>query len=254
MKIIDIYKLLDKNFPFSLQVEWDNSGIQVGDPDSKVKGILITLDIDEKSIEKAVEIGFNTIISHHPLILKGMKSINKKDFTGALLYKAIENKINIISAHTNVDIAPKGLADKLCMLLEFETERPLTEEGFGRICKVEAVKIEDLIAKIQEALKINQIRVTKGKKSILNTIAVCPGSGGDLVKDVVLNGSIDAFITGDVKYHQAKTAEDRVWIIDIGHYGSEIIFVDLIEEVLKNTGLPLATFKNSNPLNLWRTE
>src|SRR5690606_40145332 len=84
-----------------LQESYDNSGVQLGNPDDQVNGALICIDVTEQVIDEAIELGVNLIISHHPLIFAGIKKIGD-DATGHIIRKAIKHDIAIYSAHTNI--------------------------------------------------------------------------------------------------------------------------------------------------------
>ncbi|MGB9667971.1 MAG: Nif3-like dinuclear metal center hexameric protein [Thermosulfidibacteraceae bacterium] len=252
MKVRDIYDFIDGIFPFSSQAEWDNSGFQVGSLEDEVIGIIITLDVDDYVIENAIKEGINLIISHHPLILKKINRIWAEKYSTAIIYKAIRNGINIISAHTNVDILKGGLADYLAGIFKLEILGPLSKEGFGRICSLGSpITLEELLNMISQKLNIENIRVIEGKTKKIKKVALCPGSGGDLIEEAIEKG-IDAYITGDVKYHQAKLGEGKINILDIGHHESEIIFVDLMYERIAELSIRTVKYYSTSPFKTRR--
>jgi len=108
---------LAKLAPRFLAYDWDNVGLQVGNTGWEVERILLTLDVTEEVMEEAIDKGCDIVISHHPLIFNGINSINEQTKTGRIIMSAINNKIAIYSAHTNLDIAPGGLNDYLAHLL-----------------------------------------------------------------------------------------------------------------------------------------
>ncbi len=252
MKLKEVYDYLDSIFPFGLQIEWDNSGIQIGSLNSTVTGIVVTLDIDKSLLEFCKRENINLIISHHPLIFKRIGQIIAEDDKTEIVYKAISYGINVISAHTNVDIATGGLADYFAKLLGFEVTEPLSKEGFGRVClTAEDMSLNQILRKLREKLRLEEIRYVEGSKEEIRKIGICPGSGGDLIEEAIRK-DVDAYITGDIKYHHAKRVEDRIHLIDVGHYGSEIIFVDLMYEKLKNIDLRIVKHYIKNPIKTWR--
>ena len=103
MKLSELCNYLDTAIPLSFQEEYDNSGLQVGFPESDISSALLTIDITEEVIDEAVKKGCNLIISHHPLIFKGLKKITGRSYTERILTKAIKEDIAIYSAHTNLD-------------------------------------------------------------------------------------------------------------------------------------------------------
>ena len=94
--------------PLPLQDGFDNAGLQIGLTDAEATGALLCLDVTEAVVDEAVTLGYNLIVSHHPLIFKGYKSITGKDYVERCIMKAIKNDITIFSMHTNLDNAPQG--------------------------------------------------------------------------------------------------------------------------------------------------
>lgn len=117
MKINEITQELEKFAPLSLQEDYDNSGLLIGDFDKDIQKALIALDVTEEILEEAIGGGYELIIAHHPLIFKGLKKINGKNFVERLVLKAIKNDIAIYAFHTNVDNILNGvngvIAEKL---------------------------------------------------------------------------------------------------------------------------------------------
>jgi dinuclear metal center YbgI/SA1388 family protein len=117
MKINDVINSLEEFAPLKLQEDYDNSGLITGNREWEVKCVLCTLDVTEEVIEEAIRLDANLIISHHPLIFQGLKSVTGKTFTERILINAIKNDISIYSAHTNMDNVFNGvnkiISDKL---------------------------------------------------------------------------------------------------------------------------------------------
>ncbi|NOR86551.1 MAG: Nif3-like dinuclear metal center hexameric protein [Bacteroidales bacterium] len=109
MKLHQILKELQNWAPFQYQESYDNSGLLVGSVDSDIHKILISLDITESVIKEAIEGRFNLIISHHPIIFSGIKSLTGKNEEERVLLSAIKNDIAIIAMHTNLDNVHHGV-------------------------------------------------------------------------------------------------------------------------------------------------
>ncbi len=112
-RLKDITNIVESLAPKSYAYKWDNVGLQLGSEKNNVEKILITLEVTNKVLDEAMENNVDMIITHHPMIFSPLKNINKDDFKGNLIYKAIQNNISIYTAHTNIDIAPNGLNDYL---------------------------------------------------------------------------------------------------------------------------------------------
>ncbi len=117
MNLKEIIATIDQVAPFSLQESYDNSGIQYGDPDKEIHKGLVCIDITERIIEEAQSTGCDLIISHHPLLFKGMKSITGNHYTQRTLVKAIRQDIALVSVHTNLDFVQKGVNRRLAQKL-----------------------------------------------------------------------------------------------------------------------------------------
>ena len=113
MKLTDLCNYLDSVVPLSFQESYDNSGLQTGSPEKEISSALITLDVTEDVLLEAEDSGCDVIISHHPLIFSGLKSITGKTFTERILIKALKQDIAIYSAHTNLDVFSNGVRRKL---------------------------------------------------------------------------------------------------------------------------------------------
>lgn len=117
MKVKEIVSALERFAPLPLQDGFDNAGLQVGLTEAEATGALLCLDVTEAVVDEAITLGYNLIVSHHPLIFKGYKSITGRDYIERCILKAIKNDIVIYSAHTNLDNAPGGvnykIADKI---------------------------------------------------------------------------------------------------------------------------------------------
>ena len=120
VRISDITEYLEQIAPLSLQEDYDNSGLLTGDINQKLKGILISLDATEDVIDEAIKSGSNLIISHHPIIFRGLKRITGSTYVERVIIKAIKNDIALYAIHTNLDNIKNGvnkkIADKLGLI------------------------------------------------------------------------------------------------------------------------------------------
>jgi len=221
MKLKTIYDYLNEISPFSLQEDWDNSGVNVGDFESEIKKIYISLDIDEELIEKIDE--NSLLITHHPLIFKSIKKVIPNRFSTKFLIKMIQKNISHIAMHTNFDKTHLNnyFAEKI---LGFSGE----SEDFIFYADVN-MKFDELVNYVKEKMNLRHLRAVKSK-DFVKKVAITTGAGMSLL-DLV---KADCFLTGDIKYHEAMDAKVRgISLIDITHYHSEKYFTDILAEVLK---------------------
>ena len=124
-RIQDLIGLLHTDYPPALAAEWDNVGLQLGDPTAPLERVLISLDVTESTLAEAESRGVQAIIAHHPLIFRPLKNITTLDPVGRLLLRAAKANIAIIAAHTNLDCGADGLNDWLAEKLGLEEILPL---------------------------------------------------------------------------------------------------------------------------------
>lgn len=124
-RLSDVIGLVNRISPPELAEEWDNVGLQVGDPGAIIDRILICLDAQHSAFDAAHRLGAQLVVAHHPLIFRPLKRLSPVDVTGALVYRAIEQKIAVVAAHTNLDRAQDGLNDWLAQRFGLSGVKPL---------------------------------------------------------------------------------------------------------------------------------
>ncbi len=236
MTLKQIYNHLNTISPFELQESWDNSGIQIGKDDDIIEQVYLSLDIDSKLLNKVKP--NSLIITHHPLIFKGIKRFNPSIYPSSLLAIMAKNNISQIAMHTNFDkthlnsyVGLKVLGLEEIYSKDYMLELKV-EKSFDEFCEL-----------IKERLGIEHLRVVK-TKDFIKTATLTTGSGGDFISSI----KSDCFLTGDIKYHQALEAkENNLSIIDIGHFESECHFVGALKENLQNFDLKVIMSNSFNP-------
>lgn len=113
MQVQDIINVIEQSAPRVYQEGYDNSGLQVGDAQMEVKGILVSLDITEGILNEAIERGCNMVVAHHPLLFSGLKKITGGNYVQKIVIKAIKNDIALYAAHTNLDNMHLGVNAKI---------------------------------------------------------------------------------------------------------------------------------------------
>ena len=244
MQVKEIYNFLDQLSPFVLQEKWDNAGLLVGSFDDEIKKIYISIDLDEELLD---EVENNSlIITHHPLIFKGLKRVNYDSYSSKLLQKLIKKDISLISMHTNID---KTHLNKYVVseILGFKLEN--TDE-FISYANVN-MKFNDLVKHISMKLDLKTAKTVRCN-DFIKSVAIVTGSGMSLIDEV----KADCFLTGDIKYHDAMEAKARgISLIDIRHYESERYFSSLLEgllsEYLKKNKLTAIITASKNPFEFF---
>lgn len=240
MLLGEILSSLDRIAPFSLALSWDNSGLQVGDLHQKIERLYLALEATHEVIDRAQGKGAQLIVTHHPLIFTPLKAIVKGGYPGTLIYRLIESDMALIAMHTNWDAAPEGLSHALAQkvgLRDQEFLEPLSPSGEGGIGRVgilpQATTPETLAHRLMEELPAPWARVVGDPYKKVQRVAVCPGSGGDLWPKAQALGA-QLLVTGDVKHHQAREAQETGMILlDLGHFATESWGMRLLKEKIE---------------------
>jgi dinuclear metal center YbgI/SA1388 family protein len=362
MKLKDIASYLDSAVPLSFQEDYDNSGLQVGKPDNEISSALICLDVTEEIIAEAISKGCDLVVSHHPLIFKGIKHLTDKSDVERAIFSAIKHDIAVYSAHTNLDIFENGVSRKMAEKLNLEEVRVLSplknrllklvtfipeshlekvrdalfkagagvignydncgfaaagtgsfrandkakpfsgeigkihfeneirfetilfsymrdrvikalleahpyeevaydiyslennnaEAGLGCVGKLNApVSENDFLKLIATTFDSRGIRYSKPKGRPVSKVALCGGSGISLFNDALRSGA-DVFLTADIKYHDFFRPENKILLIDAGHFETEKFAQEILKElIIKKFPKFAVRFSetNTNPIN-----
>ena len=236
--------------PIVLQESWDNCGFSVGNPLGNVTKALVALDCTEEVLDEAIEEGCDIIITHHPMIFKGVKSITPDNIVGRIITKALKNDIAIYAAHTNMDKASEGVSALMANRLSLKDVEPLTDELLGLVGNLSnPMKAEDFIKFVKERFDLERLRVSQPISEEISRVAVCGGSGHSFIGNAMGKGA-QVYITGDITYHQFY-CENGFMIMDIGHYCSEYDVVSLFANILCENFPNFAVLKsrrNNNPI------
>lgn len=239
MTIADIISAIEDFAPLALQQSWDNSGVQIGSTEADVSGVVLALDLTPRVVERAIATGSNLIISHHPLFFEGIKRIEPVGVVGEMIYALIQNNITLYASHTPCDSACGGINDALASLLGLCSVEPLEVStldarcGMGRIgYLLEAISAQDFCQLLCDKLSLGALPYSANQKGVIEKVALCGGSGSSMIEQAIAAGA-DAFVCGDLKYHNFQQVESRISLFDVGHFESEICFLDIISGVLE---------------------
>ena len=225
----EIYEYLKELAPLELQMDFDNSGFQLGRLDAEVNKALLALDVTEEVVGEAIELGAQLIISHHPLKFSKLRNI--KD---TKLLRLAENRIAVISMHTNLDIAAGGVNDVLITLLGARADGPLDPDNCGRVGELpEAQQFDSFLRFCKTALDSKGLRYYDAGRPV-KRLAVMGGSGGDYIGCAAEKGC-DTYVTADIKYHQFLEAKELgINLIDGDHFCTENPVIPSLCEKLRH--------------------
>ncbi|MBR1799732.1 MAG: Nif3-like dinuclear metal center hexameric protein [Bacteroidales bacterium] len=231
----DVVAWLDSRFCPELQEDYDNAGFLLGDCSLPYRGAMVALDVTPTVIDEAINNNVNLIVSHHPMIFRGLKRITFDDELGCMVFTLLRKGISVYAAHTNLDNLPWGvngaLAEKL-QLCKCHILRPLSADptvGAGMIGQLQAeTPVETFFEKVKQTLHLPYLRTNwLGEKRTVKRVAICGGSGAFLIDDA-LQAKADVLLTADLKYHDFQVPNKKMLIADIGHYESEQFAKEII--------------------------
>ncbi|MFV0424664.1 MAG: Nif3-like dinuclear metal center hexameric protein [Bacilli bacterium] len=231
MKIFELITQLNNMYSFNLAEDYDNIGLLIGDENLEVKKVFTSLDIDFEICMEAVDNGCNVIVSHHPLFaFDPLKKIDYNLYSGKLVKFIVENNLNIIAMHTNVDNMNASVSKWIAEDLGFETINYFSvenEKSIGVVCSVD-LKYHELLESLDN--KYGSVNYIGDPRKRVSKIAIVGGSGSFLLDDFG-SSDIDVFITGDIKYHDFHDMYklDKC-VVDIGHFAENVF----INKVLNN--------------------
>lgn len=239
-----ILDALERIAPKRLVEEWDNSGLLIGSPAQRTDRVLVALDVTDAVVTRAMEKKADMIVAHHPVIFNPLKHIRTDLSIGARIQTLLKHDIAVAAAHTNLDIARGGVNDVLAEAIGLEqvssfvlTEQHKdgTTESLGRVGSLLVpMRIEDFAETIKEALPVTYVRMVKVGERTVRKVAICSGSGAEFIGKAAFLGA-DAYVTGDVRYHDAQQAmEFGMHVIDAGHFGTEFPIVGRLAERLQH--------------------
>lgn len=237
----EIYEYLDALAPFSLQMDFDNSGFLVGRGEAFVKKIMVALDITQEVIDEAVTIGCQLIVSHHPIIFRPAKSMTDGGLVGKCLLALAENHVAAICAHTNLDVVAGGVNDALAQKLKLSQVELLHRDGLdaqgrpygiGRVGTVNGFgSTREFAAFVQMQLNAKGLRLEDAGRPV-HKVAVGGGACGEYMKDAV-NMGCDTFVTADIKYNTFLDAKELgLNLIDAGHFSTENVVCPVLAQWL----------------------
>ena len=264
MKIKDIICALERFAPLPLQESYDNAGLQCGLTTAEVSGALLCLDVTEEVLREAIDLGCNLVVSHHPLLFHGLKTVTNATLVERCVRLAVKNDICIYSAHTNLDNAEDGvnfrMAEKLGLIdVQLIAPRTVTVGtrtmrcGSGVLGYLPAA--EDSLAflqRVKQAFAVEALQHNQLLERPIQSVAIC-GGAGDFMLDEAIRAEADAFLTGEMHYHVWFGHEQQIQIAVLGHYESEQYTREILEQVILAAAPTLPVYHTTfctNPIHI----
>ena len=244
MKIKQVLEALERFAPLPLQESWDNAGLQIGLTEAEVSGALLCLDVTEAVVDEAIRRGCNLIVSHHPLLFRGLKQVADMNDVQRTVRRAIKEDICVVSMHTNLDNAQDGVNFKIAEKLTPPLTPPRKERGIKGMgdeqkpgqwvmLTLEApMESRTFVEYVKDRMEAQCAMCNELLHRPIQKVAICGGAGDFLLDDVIAAGA-DAFVTGEMHYHQYFGHEQEIQICVIGHYESEHFTTEVLRDVIE---------------------
>lgn len=250
LKIRDIIAKLEKIYPYQMAMDWDNPGLQVGRMEHPVRKVVLALDATDTVIERCVREDADLLITHHPLLMGGIRQVNEQSMAGRRILAMAENGISHFAIHTNYDTVKMGsLAGNMLGLSDTEILEVTgsTEQGPYGIGEAgllpQEMTAEACCALVKKIFHLDGIRLFGNKEKKVRYVAISPGSGKSMIKPALALG-VDLLVTGDIGHHDGIDAVDQGMLVaDAGHYGIEHIFIRQMSEWIRETYPELAVIE-----------
>ena len=263
VKIKEVIDALEKFAPLPLQESYDNAGSQVGLTGAEVSGALLCLDVTEKIVDEAIKLGCNLIVAHHPLIFRKLSHISDATYVERTVVKAIKNDIAIVAMHTNLDAAMGGVNYKIAEKFGLKNVRFFGNKqtisiaggevlgGEGVIGTfAEPMAADDFIIMMKREFEVECVQTNELLRRPIQTVALCGGAGAFLLNKAI-GEKADAFVTGEMHYHDFFGHEQEIQICSIGHYQSEQFTTEVFREIIERACPSVKCYTtdiNTNPI------
>lgn len=245
----EVVAALERLYPVDTASSWDRVGLVTGDPDQPVSMVSFAVDPTLAVIDEARALGAELLLTHHPLLLRGVHSVATTSAKGASVTSLIVNDIALYVAHTNADVASPGVCDALaraCALVDvgpLEVDRQ-TGTGHGRVGTLaQPLRLREFVQRLSAVLPpaAGGIRVAGPADALVARVAVVGGAGDDRFDAVRASGA-DAYVTADLRHHPALEAREEArggtpYLVDAGHWATEWLWLESARsELLRELG------------------
>lgn len=270
MKIIEVVNALEQFAPLPLQADYDNAGLQIGLTEAEVSGALLCLDVTEEIVDEAIGLGCNLIVAHHPLIFRKLAHITGENYVQRTVMKAIKNDVAIMAMHTNLDSARGGVNHKIAEKMGLGELRFIGKEqtvyagapdadgkpgcvegGEGLMGLLPApMAADDFILMLKREFGVECVMANQLLRREIRSVALCGGAGAFLLGEALARKA-DAFVTGEMHYHDYFGHDQEIQIAVIGHYQSEQYTVEVLRDIIEARCQGVKcwlTSKNTNPI------
>lgn len=237
--LADLRRVTEQMWPSDTAEEWDRVGLATGNDTAPLRRVLLAVDAVRDTVNEAVDWRADALLTHHPLMLRGVHSIAEDTAKGSLLASLLRANCALFSAHTNADIPEGGVSDRIAVALKLMNSAPIEtrntpETGLGRVGTLaEPMTLSNFAHSVVNVLPATAtgVRVAGDPQRIVSTVALCGGAGDGLL-DHPLVRSADVYVTSDLRHHPAQESLEQSLVtggpalIDVSHWASEALWLN----------------------------
>lgn len=225
--LADVVVAVHRRYDPATAEDWDAVGLVCGDPAAPVRRVLVAVDPVAATVDEALGLGADLLLTHHPLLLRPVSSVAATTPAGTLVHRLVSGGCALLAAHTNADVAREGVSDALAAALGLTVVAPLVPDGdgttgLGRIGTTDPTTLESFAAHVAASLPATAhgVRVQGDPARRVQRVAVIGGSGGDALAAA---SGVDVVVTSDLKHHLAldHLQAGGPALVDVAHFASE---------------------------------
>ncbi|MBF4604923.1 MULTISPECIES: Nif3-like dinuclear metal center hexameric protein [Curtobacterium] len=242
----ELQAVIEDLWPAAGAESWDAVGLVAGDPDATVEHVHLAVDAVPATAREAVELGAGLLLTHHPLLLRGVTTIAESTYKGSVLATLVRGGSALIAAHTNADVVTTGTSAVLADRIGLTDQRPLDAgsdpaTGIGRVgVLAEGTTLGALARKLVDLLPptATGVRVSGDFDQPVRTVALCAGAGDSLLGHPAVLAA-DVYITSDLRHHPASEFREQALLgggpalIDTSHWATEWLWLDVAAAQLR---------------------
>ncbi|MGU3408956.1 Nif3-like dinuclear metal center hexameric protein [Microbacterium sp. M1A1_1b] len=242
----DLQAVIESLWPVDGAESWDSVGLVSGDLDAPVDHVHLAVDAVPDTAREAVSLGADLLLTHHPLLLRGVTTVAESTYKGAVLATLIRGGCALVAAHTNADVVATGTSAVLAERIGLTEQRPLEpgatdDTGIGRVgVLAEPMTLGALARRVVDVLPATAsgVRVSGDYDRPVRTVALCAGAGDAYLGNPLVQAA-DVYVTSDLRHHPASEFREQALLtdgpalIDTSHWATEWLWLDVAADQLR---------------------
>ncbi|MBK0418108.1 Nif3-like dinuclear metal center hexameric protein [Leucobacter sp. CSA1] len=258
--LADLRRVAERFWPAETAEAWDRVGLVTGRDDAPLRRVLLAVDAVGATVDEAIEWGAGALLTHHPLLLRGVHTVAEDTAKGALLARLIRGDCALLAAHTNADSPEQGVSDVLAVRLGLSASEPIVPglepaAGLGRVGELDGeLSLAAFAERVAAALPATAggVRVAGDPERLVRRVAVLGGAGDSLLDHPAVRGA-DVYVTSDLRHHPAQESLEHALVVggpalvDVSHWASESLWLegaaDRLAEALPGVEFRVSTIR-----------